>query len=111
MTNYFDTDLETINTEGNVVEPIARLSSDTIHTVIDLLFPSLEYASKLKKLYNYIQRKFATNHSCALYSISKDFSKLCANLDLAPGSREVIITSGGSIFYTPNFTSEPIPVY
>ena len=34
MTNYFDTDLETINTEGNVVEPIARLSSDTIHRLV-----------------------------------------------------------------------------
>lgn len=106
MTNYFELSTETQTTNTTVY----RLPSHTVHTAINLLFPSLEYNSKRKALYKYIQRKFATNHCCALYSLSKDFRKLYTQLSLDLGRREVIITSGGSILYTPEFTSEPLPV-
>ncbi len=94
-----------------------NLKGYVINRAITLLFKDVT-KEQHKKLSSYIKQRYAAVECVALYiseadhsaATPKGFLRLCKSLDLNPGKREVIITSGEKILFSMDYTKTPLPV-
>ena len=114
MDRKFDTTLNVFTGEEKPPKCFkGEIPQETMDMGINFLFPDLPEKFDRTPLYNYIQSSYKKLFCVALFATETNrraespFWRLCEDLGIDPGRREIVITTGGTLCCSKDYSIKP----